>query len=124
MRAEGVVFRDAAPGVVHDVRALGARADAVAPVVAVGEAAAGPAEVRDPDSAEDVDHVLAHAVDIRDFGLFPDEQAVVDTVPEMFGELAVDMAADPPLEIVRVDNEFHVAFLSVRVLNNQLYRQT
>ena len=115
MCAEGIVLGDAAPGVVHDARTLGTRADAVAPVVAVGEAAAGPAEVRDPDPAEDFDHVLAHAVDVRDLGFLPDIEAVVDAVSEVFGELAVDMAADPPLEIVRVDNEFHVTFLSVRV---------
>ena len=75
---------------------------------------AGPAEVRDPDPAEDVDHVLAHAVNVRDLGFFPDIQAVVNAVAEVFGELAVDMAADPPLEVVCVDNEFHVEFLSVR----------
>ena len=84
MRAEGIVLGYAAPGVVHDARAFGTRPDAVAPVVAVGEAAAGPAEVRDPDPAKGVDHVLAHAVDVRDFGFFPDVQAVVDAVPEVF----------------------------------------
>src|SRR5699024_3744786 len=46
--AEGVVLDEVAPGGADHAGAVLARADPVAPVVVVGEAAAGPAQVRDP----------------------------------------------------------------------------
>ena len=47
VRAEGVGVDDLAPVHVDALRPLVARADAVAPVIVVGEAAARPAEIRD-----------------------------------------------------------------------------
>ena len=60
VRADAVVFRDTAPVRVDDARPLLARTDAVAPVVGVGETAAGPANVGHLDSLERVDDVGAH----------------------------------------------------------------
>ena len=60
--------RHAALPVVVGARA-GAAADAVAPVVAVGETAAGPAEVGRADALHVVDELPADAVDVGDLGI-------------------------------------------------------
>ena len=83
---------------------LGARADAVAPVVVVGEAAAGPAEVRDVDRAEGVEDVGAHAAGVGDRRIFADPDAVVDAAAEVLGEVAVEVAADRAAVLVAVDD--------------------
>ena len=59
--AEAVVLDDAAPVGVDHRRALLARADAVLPVVLVGEAAAGPAQHGDVELLQGGDHVVADA---------------------------------------------------------------
>src|SRR3546814_17646953 len=65
--AEAVVVGDAAPGIVDPHRAFFARADAVAPVILVGEAAAGPADDGDVQLFERGHHVAAIAVGVGDF---------------------------------------------------------
>ncbi len=71
-----------------------ARADAVAPVVAVGEAAAGPADDGDVNLLHAIDDLFADAVDVGDARTFADPDAVVDDAAEMLGELAVDLGGD------------------------------
>ena len=70
------------------------RADAVAPVVFVGEAAARPADVRHLQRLERGDDVVADAARVRDAGVRADPDALVDAVAEMLGELAEDVAVD------------------------------
>src|SRR6266851_9129473 len=66
-------------------------ADAVAPVVGVGEAAAGPTQYGSLHGAHRVDERLADAIHVRDLRLFADPDAVVDHAAEMLDEVAVDL---------------------------------
>ena len=91
MRAEGIRVH-AAPARVGPARPLPARADAVAPVVLVGEAAAGPADDGSFDTFQRVDEGGADTACVWDFGVFSDPDAVVDTLAEMLGELSENIA--------------------------------
>src|ERR1019366_2663384 len=64
--AKAVVLGVHSPVEVHVLGAPGVRADAVAPMIVVGEAAAGPAQHGD-ESLEIIHGLLAMAVDIGDF---------------------------------------------------------
>ncbi len=75
-------------------RAAGARPGAVAPVVAVGEAAAGPADDRRLDALQRLDERRADAARVRHARVLADPDAVVDDAAEVFGEVAVDVAVD------------------------------
>ena len=72
----------------------GGGTDAVAPVVGVGEAAAGPAEQRRLNGAHGVDEGLADAAGIGDFGVGADPDAVVDDAAEVLDEMAIDLGGD------------------------------
>src|SRR3546814_4367257 len=61
MRAEGVGIDDPAPFGVDAGRAILARPDAVAPVLEIGEAAAGPAEQRHLEPPQGGEHVVAQS---------------------------------------------------------------
>src|SRR5262249_1308536 len=74
--------------------------DAVPPVVLVGETAARPPQHGDVQVLERGDDVVAHAARVRDRGLLPDPDAVVNQAPEMLGEVAVDVAVDRRLRLV------------------------
>ena len=74
--------------------AAGRRADAVAPVVAVREAAARPAQVRRADPLHVVHELLADAVDVRDLRVAADPDAVVDDAAEVLDEVPVEVRAD------------------------------
>src|SRR5699024_1584853 len=102
--AEGVVLDDVAPVRVHHPGPLLARTDAVPPVVVVGEAAAGPAQVRDLQRAQRGDHVVADAARVRDLGVLPHEEAAVDAAPQVLGEMAVEVAADGRTGQVEIDH--------------------
>src|SRR5690242_3202179 len=72
VRAEAAVLHVAAP---VNVDALGSRfggSDAVAPVIVVRVAAAGPAQNRDAQFFQILDRLAAIAVDIRNWRIFPD----------------------------------------------------
>ena len=75
-------------------RTLVRRTDAVAPVVSVGEAASGPAQVRRADALHVVHELLPDAVDVGDPRLAADPDAVVDDAAEVLDEVAVDVGAD------------------------------
>src|SRR3546814_8955565 len=61
MRAEGVGIDDPAPFGVDAGRAILARPDAVAPVLEIGEAAAGPADQRHLEPPQGGEHVVAQS---------------------------------------------------------------
>ena len=90
MCAEGVVFDGASPVVVLHGGALILGADAVGPVVFVGEASAWPAEYGYVEGLERFEHVFAVAVDVGYGGVFTHPQASIDAAAQVFGELAVD----------------------------------
>ena len=81
--AEGVVLRDAAPVGVDDLLAALPGADAVLPVVGVGEAAAGPAQHGDAQGPQGLDHVRSHPVFVGDAGALAHVDAVVDAAAQV-----------------------------------------
>src|SRR5512146_2068349 len=94
MRSEAVVLNVTAPVDVHALRPALPRADAVTPVVVVGEAATGPAQHRDTQFLEVIERLLAVAVDVGNAGLRPDPQASVHARSQMLGEVAVELRLD------------------------------
>src|SRR5258707_1029745 len=75
-------------------RAFVAGTDAVAPIVTVGEAAAGEANDGRIDGAHVLDQLFADAIDVGDFGAFADPDAIVDYAAEVFGEVAVNVGGN------------------------------
>ena len=115
--AEVVVLGDAAPVGVDHGGAGPFGADAVHPVVLVGEAAAGPAQVGNPQRPQGLDHVVADAPGVGDRGVLPDPDAAVDAAAEVLGEVAVQVAADGVLAEVGVDDD---SVHAVRVPHDRL----
>ena len=99
--AEVVGFR-ASPEVGAAGALLGG-ADAIAPIVAVGETASGITDDRGFDLAHVVDEIFADTVDVGDFGIAADPDAVVDDATEVFGEVAVDFRGDHAEGLVEED---------------------
>src|SRR5690242_15964940 len=106
VRAEGIGFNDAAPVRIESYRSVGT--DAVAPVISVGKAAAGPPHVRNLQRLECSDDVVADAARVRDFGVRTDPDAVVNPVPEMLRELAEKIAVNGRPGLTRVDRDFNL----------------
>src|SRR5690625_3842260 len=102
--AEGVVLDDVAPVGVDHAGTVLAGADAVPPVVVVGEAASGPAQVGDAQGAQRLDHVVADAAGVGDLGVLAHVEAAVDAAPQVLGEVAVEVAADGGAGQVQVDD--------------------
>src|SRR5699024_9353699 len=102
--AEGVVLDHIAPVRVDHAGAVLARPDAVLPVVLVGEAAAGPAQVRDLQRAQRLDHVVADPARVGDLGALAHEEPAVDAAAQVLGEVAVEMAADGGAGQVEIDH--------------------
>src|SRR5262249_45689665 len=87
------------------LRPLVARTDPVAPVVLVGEAAARPAQHGDLQLLQRGHDVVANAARVGNRGALADPDAVVDQAAEMLRELAVDVAVDRRLRLVRADRD-------------------
>ena len=81
------------------------RTDAVAPVVAVGEAAAGPANHAGLQRLELVHQRFADAADVGDLRLLADPDAVVDDAAEVFDEVAVEVGGDAADRFIEQDVE-------------------
>src|SRR4029453_15826865 len=79
------------------------RPDAVAPVVAVGEAAAGPANHAGLQRLQLVDQRFADAADVGDLGVLPDPDAVVDDAAEVFDEVAAEVWSDAADGLIEED---------------------
>src|ERR1051325_4197969 len=92
MRPEPGRLNDAAPVGIERLWPL--RADAFAPVIFVGEAAARPAHVRHLNRLQRGDHIVADAASIRNCGAWADPAAFINAVAEVLGELAEDVAVD------------------------------
>ena len=106
MGAELVVLGYAAPVRVDHGRAPGAGADAIHPVVLIGEAAARPAQHGDLAGAQSVDDVGTDAAQAGyGGGVFADPDATVNAAAEMFCEVAVNMAADGGVAQIGVDDK-------------------
>src|SRR5436190_22745446 len=95
MRTELVALLDPAPAVIDRHRPLVARANAGAPVIGVGVAAAGPANDRHVKPLQRLDNIAAVAADVRDGRILTDPDAGLDALPQLLGELPVDLRCDP-----------------------------
>src|SRR5207249_1865684 len=95
-------------------RAVAGRADAVTPIVAVGEAAARPADHRRLDLPQVVDQRLPDATDVGDLRVLADPNAVVDDAPEVLDEVTVDFGRDGRDRLVHENLETRVGGLRAR----------
>ena len=105
VRAEGVILHHAAPVGVDHTAASRPGADSVAPVVFVGEAAAGPAQDGNLQLFQRFDNVRAHAVDVGDRRILADVEPAVNAAAQMLGEVAVNVAVDLRARMRRVDGD-------------------
>src|SRR5205823_13664533 len=103
LRSELIALLDSAPAVIDGGRPLRPRADAGAPVISVGVAAAGPTNDRHMQLLQRLDDVAPVAVDVRDRRILTDPNAAVDPVPQLLGEMTVDFRRDSNAGRVRVD---------------------
>jgi hypothetical protein len=79
------------------------RADAVAPVVAVGKAAARPADDAGLQRLEFVEQRLANAADVGNLRVLADPDAVVDDAAEVFDEVTAEVGCDAADRFVEKD---------------------
>src|SRR5262245_44706756 len=90
---------------IRAARAVFARADAVAPVIAVGETAPRPAHDARFDPAQMLDQFFSNAADIGDFGIFTYPDTVIDHPAEMLHKMAVNVRGD--LADLFIKQDFH-----------------
>src|SRR5262245_9540630 len=89
--------------------AIGRRADAVAPMVAVGEAPARPPQIRSANPLHVIHELLANPVYVRNPGIAPDPDAVINHTAEMLDEMPVQMRVDDRAWFVRRYFDFDVS---------------
>src|SRR5262245_52819856 len=90
----------------------GRRADAVAPMVTIGEAPARPAQIRSADSLHVFNELLANPVHVRNLGIASNPDAVIDHAAEMLDEMPVQMRVDDRAWLVRRYFDFGVSGLN------------
>ena len=105
VRSKRVCLSHAAPVGVESYGSL--RADALAPVILIGEAATGPANVRHFDRFQSAHNIVANPARIRDLGIGPDPNTFVNAVSKMLCELPENVAVDLRAGFGRVDRQFH-----------------
>ena len=98
--AEGVVLHHAAPVGVDHALAVFLGADAVPPVIFVGEAAAGPAKHGDLYGPQRLHRVGAHPVDVADLAVLAHVQAVVDAPAQMLRKMPEKVPANGSLGLL------------------------
>src|SRR5690242_9048482 len=110
VRSEGVWFNYAAPIGIECYGSL--RADAVAPVVFVGEAATRPTHVRHPQRFHCSDNIATDSAYVWNFGVRANPDAFVNTVAQVFGELPEEVAVNLRASLENVNG--HIDFLCCR----------
>src|SRR5215813_7052858 len=88
------------------------RADAVAPMIAIGEAPARPAQIRSADSLHVFNELFANPVNVRNLGITSHPDAVIDHTAEMLDEMPVKMRVDDRAWFVRRYFDFDVSSLN------------
>jgi hypothetical protein len=68
--------------------------DAVHPVIFIGEAATGPAQVGDIKIAQCLGDIVADAASVGNGGRFTYVNAAVNAATQMFGEMAINVATN------------------------------
>src|SRR5262245_26729402 len=86
--------------------------DAVAPMVAIGEAPARPAQIRSADSLHVFNELLANPVHVRNLGIASHPDSVIDHTAEMLDEMPVQMRVDDRARLVRRYFDFDVSGLN------------
>src|ERR1043165_9527417 len=89
-----IIFDHASPMRIDHDGALVRRPDAIFPMVLVGEAPARPAQDRYLNGLECGHDVVPNAARIGNRALRPHPKPLVNTVPEVLGELAVNISVD------------------------------
>jgi len=107
VRADGIRLFHAAPVGVDLGRALVARADAILPVVFIGEAAARPAYEGHVQLFQRAQHVVAPALGVRNRRIRAHPHAFVDARAQVLGELAVHVLVDHGTGLGHVDGDIH-----------------
>ncbi len=77
-------------------------------MITVGEAAAGPAQIRGADALHVIDELLADPVHIWNFGITPDPDAVIDNTAEMLDEMPIDLWVDHRAGLIRCNFDFSI----------------
>ncbi len=94
MCAEAIIFNYSTPVSVDHFRALHTRANTIAPVVLIGKAAAGPAQVRYFNAFEGVNNIQPDAVLLLHRQIFIYPKATVNTMAKVLGKVAVNVPAN------------------------------
>src|ERR1017187_2070870 len=108
MCAEMVILHHAAPVRVDHLRPFLAWADAVFPMIFISETTTRPAQDGKVQLFQCRDHIIADPASIWDGRIFTNPNSLVDTSPEMLGELAVDVAIDRALWLIGVNRELAI----------------
>ena len=82
------------------------RANALAPVIFIGEAATGPTNVRHLDRFQSANNIIANPTRILDLGIWPDPNAFINAVSQMLGELPENVAVDLRTGLGCVNRQF------------------
>jgi hypothetical protein len=85
--------RHAALPIVIGARPSRRFADAVAPMISVGKAAARPAKIGRPNPLHVVDELFADAVHVRDRRVTPHPDAIVDDAAKVLDEVPINLRA-------------------------------
>jgi hypothetical protein len=101
-------IRHVCPPVVVSARPLCRVPNPISPVIAVRKTAAWPAKIRDSNPPQVIDELFTNAVDIRNFRVPSDPNAIVDDATEMLDELPVNMGADLGTRILGRNLDFGV----------------
>ncbi|MNT57046.1 hypothetical protein D3C72_1943910 [compost metagenome] len=118
MGAEVIVLHYAAPvGIDHPFAVL-LGPDAVHPVIFVGEAAARPAEHRNPDLFKRIHNVIANPVRIRNLGIHAYPDSLVNTTSQMLGEMPVNIPvnrsfADVGVKHTLQSHEYNISLINI-----------
>ena len=94
MGAEGVVLGHAAPVGVYNGFAVLLGANAVAPVIGIGKAAARPTQHGHMQGFQRGYNIIAHAVGVGNIRSLTDINALIDAAAQMLRKLTVNVGVD------------------------------
>ena len=72
-------------------------------MVFIGKASARPAQHRNFEFLQRFHHIGAHTVHVRDIGLFPNVNPLINAATQMLGKMSVNLRFNVPLHIVIID---------------------
>jgi hypothetical protein len=90
-------------GIDH-ARAFTARTDPVAPMIFVGKAPPGPAQIGDVGGAQSLHHIVTDTPCVWGSGFLAHPEPAIDATAQMFRKMAIDVPANLVVTQVGVDN--------------------